>query len=69
MSRLMYLIWGEVVQELADVVAVLTLPVVASPGYTICPATGAVCDQTLVNSLQHLHGLSSGEFQSTLHEL
>ena len=64
----MYLLGGEVVQELADVVAVLALPVVACPGDAVGPAVGAVCDEALVNGLQHLHRLSSGELQSTLHE-
>lgn len=68
-STLTHLIWGEVVQKLPDVVAVLTLPVVASPGDTVCPAVGTVCDQTLVNGLQHLHRLSPGKLQGAFHEL
>lgn len=56
-------------QQLADVVAVLTLPVVASPSYAVSPVLGAICDNTLIKSLQHLRRLSSWKLQSTLHEL
>lgn len=56
-------------QELADVVAVLALPVVACPGYAVGKTAGTVCDQTLVNSLQQLGRLTPGKFQGALHEL
>lgn len=64
-----YLVWGEVVEQLADVVAVLALPVVACPCYTVSPVTGAVCDESLMNSVQHLCRLSSRKLKSTLHKL
>lgn len=64
-----YLFWGEIMQELADIVAILALPVVACPSYTVGPAVRTVCNKGLVNSLKHLHRLSTREFQSSLHKL
>lgn len=68
-SRTSHLVWGEVVQQLPDVVIVLDLPVVAGPGHTVLPAAGAVRHQGPIHGLQHLQRLGSGQLQRTLHKL
>lgn len=55
-----YLVGREVVQQLPDVVTVLALPVVACPGYTVVPAPGTLCNQTLIHSLQDFCRLGTG---------
>lgn len=64
-----HLVWREIVQQLTDVVVILTLPVVASPSDTVFPVAWFVCHQALVYCLQHLQWLSSRELQSALHKL
>ena len=66
---LSYLVWWEVVQQLADVVTVLALPVVACPGDAFFPVARTVSHQALVDGLQDLQGLGARQLQSTLHEL
>ena len=56
-------------QQLADVVAVLQLPVVTGPRHTVLPAAGAVCHQAAVHRLQNLQRLRPGQLQSPLHKL
>lgn len=56
-------------EQLADVVTVLALPVVACPGDAVFPTAGAVCDQALVDGLQDLQGLGTRQLQCALHEL
>lgn len=56
-------------QKLTDVVVILTLPVVAGPGYAVLPVARVVCHQAFVHGLHHFQRLSSRQLQCALHKL
>lgn len=63
-----HLIRREVVQQLTDIVVILTLPVVAGPGYAVLPLARVVCHQAFVHGLHHFQWLSSRKLQCALHK-
>lgn len=56
-------------QQLADVVAVLAVPVPAGPGHAVGPGAGPVADQAALHGLQHLQRLRARQAQGPLQEL
>lgn len=56
-------------QQLPDVVGVLGVPMVASPGHAVGPGLWSLQHQAALNSLQHFQWLGTCQPQSSLHKL
>lgn len=56
-------------QQLPDVVRVLSVPVVAGPAHTVSPGLWPLQHQAALHGLQHLQGLGARQPQGPLHKL